>query len=311
VTIQPPPTASIIGIAQVCVGEQISLQANASGAAPFSFIWSIQLQGQATVTVLSNQTGVVINSNPTNGHTELTIDAGTAFGGLAMGLHTVFLNIANVCDDITLQSTIGVSSCDSFCSFTQGYWGNNGGKGSPRVTLLNSLLSQGPLVLGKAGQSLTITSGQAACVIKKMPGGGPTEPLPAGDHVFDANCTDGIPVNKGGRWRNNLLSQTLALSLNVRYDSNALGNWVLQSQFCTMGTDGQSGITSHTIDASVLTALTNLGLPRTVNGLIELANRALAGQPTGGADLSAIAGAAGAINEGFDECRRIVLCVPQ
>ena len=63
-----------------------------------------------------------------------------------------------------------------------------------------------------------------------------------------------------------------------------------------------------TMPASVLAALDSLGLPRTVNGLLELANNGLAGRPTGGATLSEITQAVGAINDGFDECRFLVVC---
>jgi hypothetical protein len=46
----------------------------------------------------------------------------------------------------------------------------------------------------------------------------------------------------------------------------------------------------------------------TVRGLLELAHRALAGLPTGGASLSAVNDAVDAINCGFDECRQLVDC---
>ena len=82
---------------------------------------------------------------------------------------------------------------------------------------------------------------------------------------------------------------------------------MLTASFCTQG-DSQLDGTSHSIDSSDLTALTTLGLPHTVNGLIELANRALGNQATGGADLGAIMSAAGTINEAFDECRNLVAC---
>src|SRR5437016_14261974 len=62
------------------------------------------------------------------------------------------------------------------------------------------------------------------------------------------------------------------------------------------------------VPASVLSALANLGLAPTVEGLLELANRALAVLPTGGASLSDINGAVDAINRGFDECRAPSIC---
>jgi hypothetical protein len=44
--------------------------------------------------------------------------------------------------------------------------------------------------------------------------------------------------------------------------------------------------------------------------LIELANRALAGQPTGGASLTDINTAVDNFNEAFDECQFVVYCGP-
>ena len=50
------------------------------------------------------------------------------------------------------------------------------------------------------------------------------------------------------------------------------------------------------------------GLHKTVNGLLELANRGLAGQSTGAASLSNINAAVDAINRGFDGCRFLICC---
>jgi hypothetical protein len=63
-----------------------------------------------------------------------------------------------------------------------------------------------------------------------------------------------------------------------------------------------------TIPASVLTALGTLGLPITAGGVLELANRALAGQSTAGASKSDVSDAAAAVTEGFNECRTLVDC---
>src|SRR5207249_8992618 len=92
--------------------------------------------------------------------------------------------------------------------------------------------------------------------------------------------------------------------------------------FCTQGilagADGLKGTTNDvlvasdiqmfSVSASVLSALANLGLAPTVEGLLELANRALAVLPTGGASLADINAAVDAINRGFDECRAPVNC---
>src|SRR5262249_41839635 len=133
----------------------------------------------------------------------------------------------------------------------------------------------------------------------------PAATLPnIGDAVMSANCNSPVlPLNKQGRWSNILLAQTVTLSLNTRYDTT-LGAVAINASghICTQGGG------SHTVPASVLTALTNLNIPRTIAGILELANRALAAQATGGASLSDISLAADAINESFDECQTLINC---
>src|SRR6185369_16510307 len=95
--------------------------------------------------------------------------------------------------------------------------------------------------------------------------------------------------------------------------------------FCTEGTlpgpDGLRGTMddvlnlsdylSFTIPNSVRTALADPGLginDSSVQGLLELANRALAAQPTGAASLADINAAVDAVNRGFDNCRVLIDC---
>src|SRR5439155_13166226 len=103
-------------------------------------------------------------------------------------------------------------------------------------------------------------------------------------------------------------------------------NFGLTPAFCTAGVfpgpDGLRGTTDDVlavpgdfqmfiIPSSVLSALTDAGLGinnSTVQGLLELANRALAGQPTAAASLADINAAVDAINRGFDNCRVLVDC---
>jgi hypothetical protein len=183
------------------------------------------------------------------------------------------------------------------------------------------------LVLGKTGRSLTIKQADTGLLIKRMPAGGTAAKNPAGNYSLAA-----FPAVKNGRFNNVLLGQTVALSLNKRLCAK-LPAFILCSEFKTQavlpGADGLYGtaddaldpgpdnvlgtaddpVQTFTIPVSVLNALANLGLPNTVAGLLELANRALGGWSTGGASLSAINSAADAINRGFDECRALVDCV--
>ena len=62
------------------------------------------------------------------------------------------------------------------------------------------------------------------------------------------------------------------------------------------------------IPVSVTNAIATLGLPPTVSGLLQLADSALAGEPTAGASRGDINAAVDAINRGFDECRFRLEC---
>jgi hypothetical protein len=258
------------------------------------------------------------------------------------GLYTVIVTGANGCKD-TCEARLRTEVCgEEFCALTQGYYGNPGGiycgTGQGTLALIQSLLCpSSDLVVGKPGRSLTIQCAAASCIITRLPAGGTTTTLPAtlGDAVLNpSTCQTSptlLPLNIKGRFLNVLLGQTIALSLNVRLDTDLL-SFELCNQFTTQkalpGPDGFCGteddvkdpgldgilgtlddpIATFTIPQSVLTALSNLGLPNTVAGLLELANRALAGQATGGASLPDINWAVDAINRGFDKCRFLISC---
>jgi hypothetical protein len=237
------------------------------------------------------------------------------------------LVIANVngCKD-SCMLTVKIGTCvrvKVFCTLTQGFWGQAQGvacaTGERAGVLVNRLLGApyGDLVIGKPGHSLTITQAQSACVTLRMPGSGPSVILPAGDQSFGSGCSTTIPLNKNGRFNNTLLGQTIALGLNMRLDPD-LGSLVIAgTTFTTMGSqtgvDGLCGTDDDVIDysstlvktipQSVINALNTLYGSATVANLFDLANRALGGQPTGGASLNDINSAVSAINEGFDHCR--------
>jgi hypothetical protein len=107
---------------------------------------------------------------------------------------------------------------------------------------------------------------------------------------------------KNGRWRNVFLGQLVAYSLNLRLDPN-----LSSLQLCaTMTTSGGTIL----IAQPVLNALSTLGLPQTAGGLLELANRVIAGEPVASAlvNVNQVASALGSINEGFDECQALIGC---
>ncbi len=195
---------------------------------------------------------------------------------------------------------------DTFCSFTQGFWGNAGGRGCngwPTPDLIQVLLDlEGPVVVGLPGRSITFDSND--CIILRLPAGGKPRALP--NNLGDVNC-DSLPNNvvkkKEERINNVLVGQVVALSLNVRLHGvgcvegvSDLGSFVLPDEFCTLGDDGCPE--KFFIPESLV------GL--TVNELLALANEALGGEAN--ELIGDLYEAASAINEGFDECRSVIAC---
>jgi hypothetical protein len=268
---------------------------------PVNFMVQVCNTGQATLSVALTGLPCAIPSvtlaagQCTNVSCMVTVACpGTNYTLTVVGTAVATTDVPCVLDANGRAITTQPSTCRAvvecqltFCTFTQGFYGND-----KRAPLINTLLGPpfGNLVLGKPGRSLTIVQGDGLCVTTRMPSGGPAATLASGNNSFGAGCADGQNI-KNGRWGNVLIGQTLALMLNVRFDTNGLGDLALSANLCTA------------VNPTILTALANLGLPQTVNGLIELANRGLGGQPTGGASLTDLVGAAGSINEGFDECK--------
>nr|MBP8305170.1 hypothetical protein [Phycisphaerae bacterium] len=199
----------------------------------------------------------------------------------------------------------GMEEPDTFCSVTQGFWGNAGGKkcGLTTTELLNALLTSGDVVVGVSGRSITFDS--AAAVIQRLPAGGPAAALPAG--LGDRNAAslpNSILMKNKPEIRNVLVGQVVTLTLNLRLfglpcteDMGDLGQWELPAVFCTPGADVP---VTHTIPADLV------GM--TVEDLLALANHALGGEDVSPYTIGAINMAVSAINEAFDGCKQIVAC---
>jgi hypothetical protein len=268
----------------------------------------------------------ITNGQGTNSIT-YTAGAGTA-------TFTLTVTAANGCTTTCTREVSCTTPQLEFCTLTQGAYGNRNGRfnGERRDVLIGRLLNDG-LTLGIPGERSIIFNndfGTVGCIIEAMPAGGTASALPSG---FNASvpaappadpCSPLTLVTGGrGRFRNVLIGQVLALSLNLRLDTHGLGDLTLCRTFVTKralpGPDGLHGTNDDLIDptdlgqefsipSSVLSALSGLGLPQTVEGLRLLANRALAGQYTGGVSIPDINTAVSAINEGFDECRFLISC---
>lgn len=203
----------------------------------------------------------------------------------------------------------------------------------------------GPLTLGLSGmgiRSLTFEEGSEGCINQRLPASGIPTALPAGlGHatINASTCQTSPPLPlENSKFLNTLLGQTIALSLNTRLD-NDLGSLFICNTMITRkalsreldgfvggygdGRDADGNVVRASTDAidpnapvrvvtiptTVTAALAALGLPRTVDGLRMLANRALAGDSNlGGASLHDINAAVSAINTAFDHCAFLTEC---
>jgi len=230
----------------------------------------------------------------------------------------------------TCSQTITVESCPvALCTYTQGYYGNAGGKScapddggifgqyTTAELIAKALASYGgTMTIGLPGHSVWIANNMTDinALISVMPGGGGSYVLSAGN--FEIN---NLPSSylKNGRINNTLLAQTIALGLNIGING-ALGDFELKAgMLTTAASEGGCGsdvpvartcnpdgsvnneYQRYEIKAKVVNALS----VKTVQGLFELANQALGGGSTNGLSLSEIASAVDKINNAFDGCR--------
>jgi hypothetical protein len=297
-----------------CQGANVSFSTMASGEGPFTYVWT--------------KDGVEL---PETSDTLSLTNVQLADSG------TYCVEVTGKCNTVSRCAELEVVVCsDVFCSFTQGFYGNPGGtfNGQTTAQVVQAAMST-DLTVGKLGaRSFTIPSAAYLCIIERLPSGGTPMTLPNfGDQTMigQPTCNSPSPVPLSNeKFTNILLGQTITLSLNVRVDTDLADLEVCNIMVTCLvapGPDGLLGTTDDvpdpgpdgifhtaddqltvTISKKVTDALASLGLLKTVTGLIELANCALANQPTGGASLSEVNGAVDAINRGFDECRLLFSC---
>jgi hypothetical protein len=220
-------------------------------------------------------------------------------------LFRVDINDAYDCNTVCrVELSCGPPPGDTFCSLTQGFWGNAGGTfdGNSTPDLIGELLAAhgGDLTVGGGNRSIIFDSND--CIILRLPAGGRASKLP---NFGQQNC-DSLPNSilkkKNDRISNVLVGQVVALTLNVWLDTELGPLELPEGDFCTEGEPNDVQCFSS-ISEDVLDAID----PNTVDELLDLANAALNGDLSPG-DISAINYAVSTINEAFDECRTIVAC---
>ena len=217
--------------------------------------------------------------------------------------------------------------CGAHCTYTQGYYGNLGGKSCAdgvsysTVGLIAKALDSYPsdtMIIGLPGRSVSMSNNATdiAKIVQVLPGGGSSVALSSGDFLITS-----MPASylKKGNINNTLFAQTITLGLNLGIDST-LGNFVLQvGKLAIASPEGGCGsnipktrscsydIYTPTINEYKyydMPAVVGLLPTKTVQGLFDMANIALGGGVLpAGITLSNLASAVDLINNAFDECR--------
>lgn len=246
----------------------------------------------------------------------------------------VFYLAADIFNFDYCKVRFSVPNCNTtFCTYTQGFYGNCNGKGC--TTLFGQVKSQeimkyailnhnGEYNFGSTltGNYFKLTSNDifgnpnvcANNIFKLLPGGGSASPL----HNFStysnfSTWSDNSPINATnsnfGKINNVLLSQTITMFFNLELNPD-LNNLELQSEFSTAATTycgsnvaNMETLETFYINQDVLRFLKlNYG-ESTVKNLFILANKALGNENIGNLSYAKINEAVDAINRGFDKCR--------
>ena len=219
-------------------------------------------------------------------------------------------------------------------SYTQGYYGGSGKSCTPygikvggaaliQFSLDNSdgILgnSMGQLRLGKIGASFTVNYTDASTLNTKLPGGGTAGKLLKDYDLSPLTTTIPLPPLNNGKISNILLSQTIALGLNVNIPGNTLRYFILKSGYLTTqkadpATCPATKVLPCSLDASTLsslkitgnTTLMTLLTGKTVNDLLDIASAALGGTLPAGVSYADISGAVDVFNRSFDGGRLFI-----
>ncbi|WP_338645735.1 T9SS type A sorting domain-containing protein [Flavobacterium sp. KS-LB2] len=251
---------------------------------------------------------------------------------------TYTLTVTSLANGCTATDQVEVTTqicAKALCTYTQGYYGNFGGMacapnmdaGFDKYTTLDLIdralaAYGGTMTIGSLGNTVIVTNTltDRNSVVGVLPGGGSSYVLSGS---YSISALPSSYLTKKGTINNTLLAQTITLGLNIGING-ALGDFVLQEgMLVTAAAEGGCGsdipkerqciydiygnLTSvvneyqyYSIDASVLAAIEG---DKTVEGLFNLANKALGGGNTNGASLTSIASVVDKINNAFDGCR--------
>ncbi len=241
--------------------------------------------------------------------------------------HVLLVTVALL---VLIPSALPAQVC--YTTLDDGVWGNphRDFNGVQIPALVDSLIPVGdPLIIGLPGRSVAFEDGGEPCIVAGLPGGGRPSALTGDfvDAVVDTDCVlpEGFPANRKGKFRNALLGETVALSLNCRLDVD-LCDLVVSSVMMTVpalpGEDGLYGTEDDSLCADCDTMTVRMpddlmavledtmGVVPSVGAVLGLANTALAGGETYGLRGKTVWQAVSNINRAFKRTRYLVADEP-
>ena len=185
------------------------------------------------ITLTATPTGGTWSGTGTNGST-----FNPALAGLGVHVLTYHYTDAFGCSAVQ-EVSIQVNRCAGInaCTLTQGYYGSSNGKSCDEdslyrnaVSIIKKLLTPSPIVIGSGARTLTITVADSARLNAVMPGGGTPFSFSHTGNITLQSSQFSLYKTSRGRINNILLSQTIALALNVRIKPD-LAPFVLENGY--------------------------------------------------------------------------------
>lgn len=229
------------------------------------------------------------------------------------------------CTSQTATVNVRMFDCSVFYTLTQGYYGGKNGKsciGSNPVNTIKYLLGSVDLVTGSTNSVTVPATNEGAIKLNQtMPGGNTPGALPAGNCIITTGCfISPTYLTQQGRINNILLSQTITLGLNVRWNNGELLLFPIKSGYLTtqkMKGCFPNAVLVETCESGTISSIlmnqnvvTYLGVNGTVADLLQLANDVLGGTKTPGINgvpsYADVNEAVDCINKSFDEGRRFL-----
>jgi len=233
-------------------------------------------------------------------------------------------------NSVSVQQTITVPCClGTFCSYTQGFYGNSGGSAcTPSGTSATAKQLMSAAVDAQPGDSVIfglkatgkfftlfladITNDN---IFKMLPGGGTAAALKGYATFSKSNTWANVPLltttQNFGKINNVLLAQTMSLFFNMNLNATLQGvtidgDTVLTAKLTACGSNTPTTtISKFALPPSVVNYLKSVGKAN-IAGLYELANMYLGGQTVTGVAIADVSKAVDAINNAFDKCAALV-----